>query len=198
MRNQEIWKQFEKEILNRREETRLTLNKIYKSNGEEFRKGFQKSLTEALRKFEKRQESDKSIKVKYIYVHSLRTELETQTYQYIIRIMDERQYGDGCAAEVYYVPRYIKEYIDADREYFSKLIMSRVIRAKKYEVKDFLRKYLWETYIKPIPSEIYDILENIETLEAYTDASRSDEVIAGYGEILERPFYYWKFKGEVL
>lgn len=107
--------------------------------------------------------------------------------------MDEYGYQDREMVEVYYVPQYLPELIDSDKEYFTKLIMSKVIRAKKYEVKDFLRKYLWDTYIKPIPPEIAEALERLNMINGYDEIETADEVEASYGEMLERYDEYWLF-----
>ncbi len=119
--------------------------------------------------------------MKYVQVNCLRASLETAAYEYLIRLMDEYGYQDRKMVEVYYVPHYLSELIDADKEYFTKLIMSKVIRAKKYEVKDFLRKYLWDTYIKPIPTEIANTLSNMDALDVYDEIVKADEIEASYG-----------------
>ncbi len=57
-------------------------------------------------------------------------EVLKQFYEYIIRGMDESRYADENIVEEYYVPSYLKGLIDDDTEYFTKLIMSKIIRAK--------------------------------------------------------------------
>lgn len=148
-----------------------------------------------MQEYQNRQGADSDKKLKYIYVNCLKTSLETETYEYIIRVMDESEYADPKMVEAYYVPRYLKEYIEADKAYFTRLIMSKVIRAKKYEVKDFLREYLWDTYLKSIPQEIHTVLSEVDKSETFIHVNKAEEVIVGYGEMIER-VECWRFTGQ--
>ena len=193
MREQEIREQFQQETTQRAEQAHDTLKALYQRNNAAYQKDFQQVLEAALREYQNRQGADSDKKLKYIYVNCLRTSLEMETYEYIIRIMDESEYADRKMVEAYYVPKYLKKYIEADKAYFTRLIMSKVIRAKKYEVKDFLREYLWNTYLKPIPQEIYTVLSELDKSETFIHANTAEEVIVGYGEMLERVDEYWRF-----
>ena len=193
MREQEIWERFQTEIEKRQKRASQLITEIYQKNAEQYENHFCEILMQAFIKFAEYQQVDSEKKMKYVQVNCLRTSLETATYEYLIRVMDEYGYQDRKMVEVYYVPQYLLELIDADKEYFTNLIMSKVIRAKKYEVKDFLRKYLWDTYIKPIPIEIANTLSKMDVLNAYDEIVKADEVEASYGEMLEQYDDYWLF-----
>ena len=193
MREQEIWERFQNEIEERQKRANQLIKNIYQKNGEQYEKKFCKVLQQAFAKFIENQQSDIEKKMKYIQVNCLRVSLETETYEYLVRVMDEYAYQDTKMVEGYYVPPYLMELISADKEYFEKLIMSKFIRAKKYEVKDFLRKYLWDTYIRPIPIEITNTLSKINILAIYDEISKADEIEVSYGELLERYDVYWLF-----
>ena len=52
----------------------------------------------------------------------------------------------------------------------------------KYDVKDFLHQYIYETYIKPIPKELASIREKVSELKnMYSMASN---LIISYGEMM--------------
>lgn len=186
MRQQEIWEHLQKEIDERQERAKQLISEIHQKNGAAYEKNFSEALVKAFTKFSEHQQNDAEKKMKYIQINCLRTALETETYEYLIRIMDEYGYMDVKMVEIYYIPQYLPELIDTDKEYFTKLIMGNVIRAKKYEIKDFLRKYLWNTYIKPAPPEIAKTLPRLDMINGYDVIVKADEVEAGYGEILEK------------
>lgn len=196
MRTQEILNQFQTEIEERQKRANQLITEIHQKNAEQYEKNFCKVLQQAFTKFVEHQQNDIEKKMKYVQVNCLRASLETATYEYLIRVMDEYGYQDREMVEVYYVPQYLPELIDSDKEYFTKLIMSKVIRAKKYEVKDFLRKYLWDTYIKPLPPEIAKILPRLDRVLGYDGIIKANEVEVSYGEMLERYDDYWLFTHE--
>ena len=193
MREQQIEEQFRKETEERQERARHLINETYQKAGEIYKKDFILIFEKALKMFAEYQKEDKEKKLKYIYVNCLRTRMETSTYEYLIRIMDEYGYADKKIVDLYYVPQYLQELINDDKEYFTKLIMSKVIRAKKYEVKDFLRRYIWDTYIKPIPQEIAEVISMTDMLEGYKNIEKSYEVEVAYGEMLEKYDVWWLF-----
>ncbi len=193
MREEEI-----KESLQEEEEVRKALAgqqkaELWAKNRKQYINAFQKSLEAALQQFQSNQKKESGKRLKFIYVHCLRTSLEMGTYEYIIRVMDENGFADLDLAEEYYVSQYLKELIEGDKEYFTKLIMKTVIRAKKYEVKDYLRDYIWDTYMKPIPAEIEEVLSKLEELELYQYVEKAETVVVGYGEVLEMLDRCWRF-----
>ena len=60
-------------------------------------------------------------------------------------------------------------------------------------MKDFLRPYIWDAYIKPIPKEIEEVASKIDNILMYNDIAIMDEVIVSYGEVLEKYDKKWVF-----
>lgn len=193
MREEEIKEIIKEETEERIQEIKELLKSQYEKNNERYILNFKEVVKKGLCEAEKRRKENKKGEIKYIYVNCLRTSIETKEYEYLIRIMDEEQYTDTEVVEVTYVPEYIPELIKKDEEYFEKLIMKKVIRAKKYEVKDFLREYIWKIYIKPIPEEIKYVLSNMNELEEFNIVEHSEKIRVSYGELFERMEYNWKY-----
>lgn len=193
MRDEEIKQKIKEETAQREKEIKRILEEKYEKNRERYINQFKGVIEDALNiSNDKINESIKG-PVKYIYINCLRTSIETETYNYVIRVMDEKKYSDKEVVEKIYTPEYMTEYINQDKKYFEKLIMDKIIRAKKYEVKDFMRDYIWETYIHPIPKEIKEFCQEIEKMEVYKKIPHEKEVMVNYGEVLERIEYFWKF-----
>lgn len=198
MRDDEIKEVIKEETDRRIKEVKQLLDSKYKENSqryiEDFKNVLERALTETFNK-QKKTDIGQVLKgsLKYIYVNCMRTRIETGEYSYVIRLLDKREFRDNEMVEESYTPKYIKELIEADKEYFEKLIMKKVIRAKKYEVKDFMREYIWNVYIKPIPREMQEVLSSIEDLEGYKKIEKVEEVRVGYGEFLEVLDEEWVF-----
>ena len=122
-------------------------------------------------------------RLKYICVSYLRTGVETGTGEYLIRLHDDSYYHDVHEVEGRYTAEYRSKAWKADEEYFDKLIMSKFIRAKKYEVKDFLREYLFETYVMPMPEVIEDSLDRIKALDSYRKVKKDKKLALYYREL---------------
>ncbi len=73
-----------------------------------------------------------------------------------------------------------------DCKYFGKLIFSRIIELKNYEIKDFLREYIQEVYCKPLPEEILDFLEKMQELKSYMKVQKCELVIVQYEELMDK------------
>ena len=86
----------------------------------------------------------------------------TETYEYTIRGYDESYYGDEKYIEEIWKSPLNEKLIVEDKQRFEKEIMSKLIRAKKYDVKDFLNEYIYTTYMKPIPLELHGLEKRIE------------------------------------
>ena len=193
MRDEEIKQIIEEDVKNRITEVKQLIEKRYLEEADKHKLRFRAILEEALNEAETKRSKSEKGPFKYIYINCLRTSIETETYSYIIRIMDERKYSDRAIVERSYTPEYLLDLIGSDKEYFEKLIMRKVIRAKKYEVKDFLREYIWDTYIHPIPKEIEEVLSELNKMEIYEKVAHEEKVRANYGEVLERLEYVWEF-----
>lgn len=144
--------------------------------------GLFKECTEMQQCVGKDNESGKG-RIKYICVSYLRAGVETDTGEYLIRIYDDRYYHDEHEVEGRYMAEYRHTAWKADREYFEKLIMSKFIRAKKYEVKDFLREYLYETYVMQMPEVIEDSVDRVRELESYRNVKKDKELALYYREL---------------
>ena len=198
MREDEIKETIREETDRRIKEVKQLLDSKYKENTQRYIEDFKNVLERALTEMFNRQKKIDVGQVlkgslKYIYANCMRTRIETGEYSYVIRLLDKREFRDNEMVEESYTPKYIKELIETDKEYFEKLIMKKVIRAKKYEVKDFMREYIWNVYIKPIPREMQEVLSRIDDLEGYNKIEKEKEVRVGYGEFLEELDEEWLF-----
>lgn len=193
MRDDEIKQIIEEDVKNRIVEVKRRIEERYLEEADKYKLRFRAVLEEALNEAESKRSKMKKGPFKYIYINCLRTSIETETYSYVIRIMDERKYSDRAIVEKSYTPEYLLDLVSSDKEYFEKLIMRNVIRAKKYEVKDFLRDYIWNVYIHPIPKEIKEVLSELNKMEIYEKVVHEDKVRANYGEVLESLEYIWEF-----
>lgn len=193
MRDQEIRQQIQSETIIRLELAEKNKKETYEKNSGQYRQEFRQALCSALREYHEKHKPIKDSRMKYIYINCLRSSLEVESCEYLIQIMDESKYRDPMLVEHYYIPRYLKPLVDVDKEYFFRLIMSKVICAKKYEVKNFLRKYLWDTYLRPIPQEIKEVMQETDRLAEYEVIHKAEEVLAGYGEMLEEEDEIWNF-----
>lgn len=198
MREDEIKETIREETDRRIKEVKQLLDSKYKENTQRYIEDFKNVLERALTEMFNRQKKIDVGQVlkgslKYIYANCMRTRIETGEYSYVIRLLDKREFRDNEMVEESYTPKYIKELIETDKEYFEKLIMKKVIRAKKYEVKDFMREYIWNVYIKPIPREMQEVLSRIDDLEGYNKIEKEKEVRVGYGEFLEKLDEEWLF-----
>ena len=172
MREDEIKETIREETDRRIKEVKQLLDSKYKENTQRYIEDFKNVLERALTEMFNRQKKIDVGQVlkgslKYIYANCMRTRIETGEYSYVIRLLDKREFRDNEMVEESYTPKYIKELIETDKEYFEKLIRKKVIRVKKYEIKDFMREYIWNVYIKPISREMQEVLSRIDDLEGY-------------------------------
>ena len=84
-----------------------------------------------------------------------------------------------------YVSEYQLPMIADDKKYIESIMMKKIIRAKKYEVKDLQKWYEWNTYMKEMPREMEDAIERIPDLKSYQDMKKEVDVKVCYGEMLE-------------
>lgn len=124
-------------------------------------------------------------RIKYICVSYMRTGVETGDGEYLIRIYDDTYYHDINEVEGRYKAEYRRRAWKEDKEYFEKLIMSKFIRAKKFEIKDFLRRYMFETYMRPIPEVIEDSVDRVRELESYSKVRKDKKLSLYYRELYE-------------
>lgn len=122
-------------------------------------------------------------RLKYIFISYMRSGMEDGTEEYLIRMYDDICYHDMHEVEGRYKPEYRIKNRKEDEDYFTNRIMSEVIRAKKYEVKDLLREYLLDTYIKPMPYEVWNSIEEIKKLKSYREVEKDREIAIYYGEM---------------
>ena len=198
MREDEIKETIREETDRRIKEVKQLLDSKYKENTQRYIEDFKNVLERALTEMFNRQKKIDVGQVlkgslKYIYANCMRTRIETGEYSYVIRLLDKREFRDNEMVEESYTPKYIKELIETDKEYFEKLIRKKVIRVKKYEIKDFMREYIWNVYIKPISREMQEVLSRIDDLEGYNKIEKEKEVRVGYGEFLEELDEEWLF-----
>lgn len=185
MRAEEIRKAIETENPQRLIKCQKQMQEKYYSNKEEYISAFTETMDKMFEKCLEKQEKGKDC-TKYIDIWSTRLSVATGDYKYIIRLYDASYYYDKEYIEVKWYPTYRKEFIEADKIYYEKYIMSKIIQAKKYDVKDFLREYLYENYIKPMPEEIVESMERIGLLESFLKMKKDNIVRISYGEMMEK------------
>lgn len=199
MRNEEIRKQLAEELAARQRRAQEKMREAYEQDREKYIESFLKAMDALFRKCKEKQDKRKALGVtddvnaegldaiEYICIHCLRVSVETETYEYGLRAYDSCLYCDKDGAEGSYVPMYQKAMMEEDKQYIEKLVMSKVIRAKKYEVLDLQKWYLWNTYVKPMPPEMEDSVERIKELESYRELDKEEGITLYYGELMEAP-----------
>lgn len=58
-------------------------------------------------------------------------------------------------------------------------------------MRDFLRYYLWSTYIIPLQREISEVMSALKELDVYKQIEIAKELEIVYGELLERQDVSW-------
>lgn len=199
MRNEEIREQLKEELAARQSQSQERLRTAYEQDREKYIGNFLKAMDSLFRKCKEKQEKRKASGmtddmdaeglegIEYICMHCLRVSEETETYEYGLRAYDSFLYCDKDGAEESYAPAYRKEILEEDKQYIEKLVMSKVIRAKQYEVVDLQKWYLWNSYIKPMPPEMEDAVERIKELESYRELDKEEGITLYYGELMETP-----------
>ncbi len=198
MRDEEITKAIEKEIMERKELAFRKNKEAYDMHKEKYVNAFVSHIDNLFKKYLKLQNVEEAQnmpkgeprkhkgKLNFICISYLRTSMEDESYEYVVRAYDDFYYLDKIEVEEWYPLEYRRKQLMEDRKYFEKLIFSRIIRVKKYEIKDFLRKYVQEVYCKPLPEEIVDSLEKIQELESYKKIQKCETVIVQYGELMDK------------
>lgn len=120
----------------------------------------------------------------YIDIWSTRLSVVTNTYEYTIRVYDEGYYYDNEYVEYIWASDLNAQFIEEDKLWFTREINTKLIRAKKYDVKDFLYKYIYETYIKPMPKELGCIEAKVAELKKLY--GMDSDLIISYGEMMEK------------
>lgn len=185
MRNEKIKEQLLGEISDLQLKARENIKKDYISNKNKYILDFLNVIDSLLIRNLELQQENKLKKIKYIWINCLRVSVETESYEYVIKVYDEDIYLNNNVAEVVYVPEYCLKHIENDKETISKLVMNKIIRAKQYEVKDLQKWYIWDTYIQEIPSEMEEAVEQIKSLSSYQKLDKDTDVIMYYGEVYE-------------
>ena len=185
MRNEKIKEQLLEEISDLQLKVRENIKKDYISNKNKYILDFLNVIDSLLIRSLELQQENKLKKIKYIWVNCLRVSVETESYEYVIKVYDEDIYLNNNVAEVVYVPEYCLKHIENDKETISKLVMNKIIRAKQYEVKDLQKWYVWDTYIQEIPSEMEEAVEQIKGLSSYQKLDKDTDIVMYYGEVYE-------------
>ena len=153
---------------------------MYKANADKYDEKLL-SMFEEIFIFWKKYRGD--IDICYIDIWSTRLSVITNTYEYTIRVYDEGYYYDNEYVEHTWTSELNTKFIEEDKIWLTREINTKLIRAKKYDIKDFLHQYIYETYIKPIPKELGSIETKI--LELKDRYGMESEIIISYGEMME-------------
>ncbi len=198
MRDEEIKKTLEREVIERQGLAHQKIKEAYNMHKEKYVNAFVNLMDNLFKKYLSLQNVEEAErtpedeerkykgKLKLICISFLRTSMEVESYEYLVRAYDDLDYLDNIEVEEWYRVEYRHEQKVEDSKYFEKLIFNRIIRAKKYEIKDFLREYVQEVYCKPLPEEILDGLEKIQELESYKQIQKFETVTLQYGELMDK------------
>lgn len=187
MREEEIRKLLFEEIKELQLKSQEKVRNEYEKNKGIYISSYLEAVDSLLKKVKKLQDKEKLGSIEYIWINCIRASVETGSYKYAIKAYDEEIYYDTDEGDIRYVSEYKKNYIEEDKKYLEKLVLEKVIRAKKYEIRDLQKWYIWNTYIKQMPKEMEDAIERIKELESYKEIKKHEEVIMRYGEMLEYP-----------
>lgn len=198
MREEEIKNAIEEEIMCRRKQSIEKAREKYEQDKDMYIEKFVETIDGMFKKSIALQGADSGEeipnpeerkskgKLTYIYINYVRSSIENGSCEYLIRMYDENIYYDTFEVEERFTTEYRLPIIKEDIEYFHKLIMKRILRAKKYEIKDFLWEYIEETYLKQIPEEIEDSIEKIKSLESYAQVQKDKNIAIYYGELMNQ------------
>ena len=193
MRTEEIRREMQEEMTQMQIHAWQETAEAYEAEMEEYSEEYIREMDRLMCECIKSQNRDgrrRKGKLKYIFIDYMRSSVEDGTGEYIIRLCDVNSYADSNKIEGVITAGYRREQQEKDTEHLTKEVMRRIIRAKKYEVKDLLREYIFETYIKPIPEAVQRASGRIEELESYINVKKDSELAVYYGEMNER--YDWK------
>ena len=190
MRDEEIREILQEELLSRAENSKQKIQEEYEKNREKYILSFLNSLDKLFVKCKFMQEQKSGDKnslgnINYIWINCMRASVETESYKYVLRAYDETMFLCEAAAFEEYVSEYQLPMIADDKKYIESIMMKKIIRAKKYEVKDLQKWYEWNTYMKEMPREMEDAIERIPDLKSYQDMKKEVDVKVCYGEMLE-------------
>ena len=187
MREEEIKKELEEEIKERKQIAMKRIREEYGGEKERYIEEFVTIIDGMLKKCIYLQNTDGEGKggIRYIYISYMRSSMEAGLYEYVVRMHDDTYHYDTFEVEDRFTAEHRIPSMKEDAEYFSRLIMSRIIRAKKYEVKDFLREYMEEVYVRPMPEQIEDSIERIKGLESYGIVKKDESMSVYYGEMAD-------------
>lgn len=191
MRVEEIKQLLSKEIAESKENTFCQKRVTYEKNEDIY----VESLIEVLKNLFKRWATERQDKeLRYIDIWSMQLSVLTETYEYTIRGYDESYYGDDKYIEEIWKSSLNEKLIAEDKQRFEKEIMSKLIRAKKYDVKDFLNEYIYTTYMKPIPLELHGLEKRMDQLQKYANEIGTGNIRLEYGEMMEQSTYMLEIK----
>lgn len=108
----------------------------YHSNKEEYISVFTETIDTMFEQCVKKQEERRGI-TKYIEIWSTRLSVETGDYKYIIRLYDASYYYDNEYIEAKWYSKYCKKFVEADKIYYEKYIMSKIIQEKNMMLQIF-------------------------------------------------------------
>lgn len=195
MREESIRKAIEKDTKERKKTAAEQMEEEYMKEREKYIREYVKLMDgllkecislqnpEGAEKMKKEKGRQYKGRLKYIFISYMRSGLEDGTGEYLIRLYDDICYHDEHDVEGRFKADYRIKNQKTDEEYFTKRILSEVIRAKRYEVKDFLREYLLDTYVKPMPEVVWDSIEEVRKLNSYREVEKDRELAIYYGEL---------------
>ncbi|MBD5135759.1 MAG: hypothetical protein HDT39_07340 [Lachnospiraceae bacterium] len=194
MREEEIKKELEEEIKERKQTAMERSSEEYKREKERYIEEFVTIIDVMFKKCIDLQKMDGKGKggIRYIYISYMRSPMEAGSYEYVIRMHDDTYHYDTFEVESRFTAEHRIPSMKEDAEYFNRLIMGKIIRSKKYEVKDFLREYMEEVYVKPMPEQVEDSIERIKELESYGTVKKDESMSIYYGEMTD--CYYRKIE----
>ena len=191
MRVEEIKKLLSREIEVRKEGALRKKIMVYEEDEEKYVGSFIEVIKKVLERWSKERQGEMPW---YIDIWSMKMSVLTETYEYTIRGYDKSYYYDDKYIEEVWVSSLNKGIIEDDKSWFESEIMSKLIRAKRYDVKDFLNEYIYETYIKPVPLELYGAKERMEELKEYVKKLGIESIKVRYGEMMEQTIYEIEIK----
>lgn len=136
---------------------------------------------------EQQQTENRKDKARYIVVSHLYSGFVSGSYEYRIDILDESMYLDTQECCVYWQPRFLFPYTEADHQWFKTMLRKKYIRLRNYEI----RKVEWN-YQFYYHSIIYHLLKNmvneIERMESFIHMQKTDETLFLFGEYMGEAF----------
>ena len=124
-------------------------------------------------------------KIGFISIFYLRSSIITESYKIMISMYDKSYYIDRQELSTHWIPMFIMKYFIDDINYFEKVIKTKIVRVKKYEINDVKIHYCGE-YFKVIERFLDNYIDEITSLESFNELEKEEDIKITLGEYMDQ------------